>query len=76
MAPIPSLNVCLLSQVLQLPEVIDGVMSAMTFARQTEVQAWEQEINPCEHTLCLEQGASKALESQSTLSACYGLRKL
>ncbi|KAF8245229.1 ubiquitinyl hydrolase [Wilcoxina mikolae CBS 423.85] len=48
-----------------LPEVIDGVMSAMTFARQTEVQAWEQEINPCEHTLCLEQSDAKQLESQN-----------
>lgn len=49
----------------QLPEVIDGVMSAMTFATQTEVQAWEQEITPCEHTLVLEQDPAKALEDQS-----------
>ena len=40
-------------------------MSAMTSARQTEVQAWEQEINPCEHTLCLEQSEAKQLEPQS-----------
>jgi hypothetical protein len=49
----------------QLPEIIDGVMTAMTFGRQTEVQAWEQEIIPCEHTLCLEQSEAKQLESQS-----------
>lgn len=54
----------------QLPEVVDGVMSAMTFATQTEVQAWEQEITPCEHTLCLEQDPPKALEDQSTLKCC------
>lgn len=40
-------------------------MSAMTSAKQTEVQAWEQEINPCEHTLCLEQSEAKQLEPQS-----------
>lgn len=40
-------------------------MSAMTFATQTEVQAWEQEITPCEHTLVLEQDPAKALEDQS-----------
>ncbi|KAK2762831.1 hypothetical protein FQN54_001006 [Arachnomyces sp. PD_36] len=39
----------------KLPEVIDGVMKAMTFSRQEEVKAWEQEFVPCEHTLCLEQ---------------------
>ncbi|KAI5779231.1 hypothetical protein EDC01DRAFT_719033 [Geopyxis carbonaria] len=48
-----------------LPEIIDGIMSAMTFSTQTEVQAWEQEITPCEHTLCLDQGPSKQLESQN-----------
>ncbi|KAI5851580.1 hypothetical protein DFP73DRAFT_537716 [Morchella snyderi] len=48
-----------------LPEVIDGVMSAMTFATQTEVQAWEQEITACEHTLCLAQDTAKELEAMS-----------
>lgn len=46
-------------------------MSAMTFARQTEVQAWEQEITPCEHTLCLEQSLAKQLESHSALFSLY-----
>ncbi|RPA79660.1 ubiquitinyl hydrolase [Ascobolus immersus RN42] len=45
--------------------VVDGVMSAMTSARQNEVKAWEQEITPCEHTLCLQQEAAKQLESQA-----------
>ncbi|KAL7271134.1 ubiquitin C-terminal hydrolase Ubp14 [Rhizina undulata] len=48
-----------------LPEIIGAVLSAMTFARQTEVQAWEQEITPCEHTLCLEQDPKRQLESQN-----------
>jgi ubiquitin carboxyl-terminal hydrolase 5/13 len=44
--------------------VVDGVMSAMTSARQNEIKAWEQEITPCEHTLCLDQQSAKELESQ------------
>ncbi|CUS11634.1 unnamed protein product [Tuber aestivum] len=61
-----------LTALVKLPEVIDGVMKAMTFARQTEVQAWEQEMTPCEHTLCLQQEALRKLESQTlaTCSAC------
>ncbi|KAF8541013.1 hypothetical protein BDD12DRAFT_916810 [Trichophaea hybrida] len=43
-----------------LPEVIDGVMSAMTFARQTEVQAWNRKstlVNiPFNLWLCLQCG--------------------
>lgn len=27
----------------------------MSSARQSEVKAWEEEINPCEHTLTLAQ---------------------
>lgn len=48
----------------KLPAVVDGVLKANTFARQAEVQAWEQEITPCEHTLCLEQGPPRQIESQ------------
>ena len=48
----------------KLPAVIDGVLKANTFARQAEVQAWEQEITPCEHTLCLEQKGARRIDSQ------------
>ena len=48
----------------KLPPVVDGVMKANTFARQEEVKAWEQEITPCEHTLCLEQGEPRQIASQ------------
>ena len=48
----------------KLPAVVDGVMRANTFARQAEVQAWEQEITPCEHTLCLGQEPSRKIDSQ------------
>ncbi|KAI9762571.1 MAG: hypothetical protein M4579_000374 [Chaenotheca gracillima] len=47
-----------------LPAVVDGVLKAMTFSRQEEVKAWEQEITPCEHTLCLEQDTARQIQSQ------------
>ena len=49
----------------KLADVVDGVMKANTFARQEEVKAWEQEITPCEHTLCLEQVEAKEIPSHS-----------
>jgi ubiquitin carboxyl-terminal hydrolase 5/13 len=48
----------------KLPAIIDGVLKANTFARQAEVQAWEQEMTPCEHTLCMEQGTARKIDSQ------------
>ena len=48
----------------KLPAIIDGVLKANTFARQAEVQAWEQEYTACEHTLCLEQEVSRKIDSQ------------
>jgi hypothetical protein len=50
----------------KLPEVIEGVLKANTFARQAEVKAWEQEFTPCEHTLCLEQEKARNIESGGT----------
>ncbi|KAK5000217.1 ubiquitin C-terminal hydrolase Ubp14 [Elasticomyces elasticus] len=47
----------------RLKEVVEGIMKANTFARQEEVKAWEQEMVPCEHTLCLEQEAPRQIES-------------
>ncbi|KAF7506564.1 hypothetical protein GJ744_011601 [Endocarpon pusillum] len=47
-----------------LPRVVDGILKAMTFARQEEVKAWEQDFTECEHTLCLQQEPSKQIPSQ------------
>lgn len=44
-------------------EVVEGVMKANTFAKQEEVKAWELDITPCEHTLCLEQEGHKQIPS-------------
>lgn len=56
----------------KLPQVVDAVLKANTFARQEEVKAWEQELTACEHTLCLEQDAARQIESQNLghCSAC------
>ena len=48
----------------KLPGTVDAVLKANTFARQAEVQAWEQEFVPCEHTLCLEQEEARKIASQ------------
>lgn len=48
----------------KLSAVIDGVLKANTFARQAEIQAWEQEMIPCEHTLCLVQEEARQIDSQ------------
>jgi ubiquitin carboxyl-terminal hydrolase 5/13 len=36
-------------------KLIEGISTSMSSGRQSEVQAWEEEINPCEHALILEQ---------------------
>jgi ubiquitin carboxyl-terminal hydrolase 5/13 len=47
----------------KLGEVVDGVLKANTFAKEQEIKAWEQEITPCEHTLCLEQEPGRPIPS-------------
>ncbi|KII83872.1 hypothetical protein PLICRDRAFT_46628 [Plicaturopsis crispa FD-325 SS-3] len=54
---------------LQLQSLIDGTMRSISSARQSEVQAWEEEIVPCEHTLTLEQFASSHIQA-SGLAHC------
>jgi uncharacterized UBP type Zn finger protein len=38
--------------------LVDGVMKSLSSGRQSEVQAWEEELLPCEHTLTLDQLAT------------------
>ncbi len=47
------------------------MLRANTFARQAEVQAWEQEITPCEHTLGLMQEEARQINSQGKLQSRY-----
>lgn len=47
----------------KIGEVVEGVLKANTFAKQEEVKAWEQEMTPCEHTLCLQQDAPREIPS-------------
>ncbi|KAK5946119.1 ubiquitin C-terminal hydrolase Ubp14 [Knufia obscura] len=54
----------------KLPQVVDGILKASTFAKQEEVKAWELEMTTCEHTLCLEQQPSRQIASQD-LGHCF-----
>ena len=55
----------------KLPQVVDAVLKANTFAQQQEVKAWEQELTACEHTLCLEQNAARQISQDlGHCSAC------
>ncbi|KAI8058109.1 ubiquitin thiolesterase [Syncephalis plumigaleata] len=53
----------------QLNTVVEGVMSALTASKQSEVKAWEAEIVPCEHIHQLVQVERVAL-SEQTLAHC------
>jgi len=48
----------------KLPQIVDAVLTANTFAKQQEVKAWEQELTACEHTLCLQQDQPRDIASQ------------
>ncbi|KAF8323856.1 ubiquitin carboxyl-terminal hydrolase 14 [Clavulina sp. PMI_390] len=49
--------------------LIDGVMTSLSSARQSEVKAWEEEIVACEHTLTLHQSSSEHIKP-SGLAHC------
>ena len=48
--------------------MIDSVMTSLSASKQSEIKAWENEIIACDHTLNLEQGPPRKLESQGKLS--------
>lgn len=52
--------------------VIDGIRRATSSAHQEEVQAWEEDIQPCEHTRSLAQDhvSPPALGSEASCSQC------
>ncbi|EPS37809.1 hypothetical protein H072_8429 [Dactylellina haptotyla CBS 200.50] len=49
-----------------LPEVVEGVLKAMTAARQNEVQAWNLELEHCEHVSFLVQDEKGSKEIDLT----------
>ncbi|KAI1960989.1 ubiquitin C-terminal hydrolase Ubp14 [Ophidiomyces ophidiicola] len=53
----------------RLAEVVDGVMSALTFSRKEEVKAWELELTSCKHVLCLNQEKNDSVKAEQ-LSHC------
>ncbi len=44
--------------------IVDAILSSLSSAKQSDIKAWEEEIAPCEHTLCLVQGEPKKLQQQ------------
>ncbi|GAA6062256.1 hypothetical protein JCM10212_001770 [Sporobolomyces blumeae] len=52
-----------------LAAVVEGILSSMSSAQKSEVQAWEEEIVPCMHTTDLVQPEPKELEP-SGLAHC------
>lgn len=57
------------SQDPHVKSLIDGVMTSLSSARQSEVKAWEEEITACEHTLMLEQHATGHIAASGTFNA-------
>lgn len=52
-----------------MKSLVNGVMTSLSSARQSEVDAWEEEITPCEHTLMLKQNSPGPIEA-SGLAHC------
>jgi ubiquitin carboxyl-terminal hydrolase 5/13 len=46
-----------------LDQVVQGVLKANTFAQQEEVKAWELELQPCDHTIFMEQEPAREIPS-------------
>lgn len=44
-----------------MKSVVDGILDATSYAKKEEIQAWELEINPCEHILALEQKSASEI---------------
>lgn len=52
-----------LAQEGNLGEVVNGVLKANTFAQQEEVKAWELELQPCDHTIFMQQDTTRVIPS-------------
>lgn len=50
--------------------VIDGIMASNSSSRQSEIKAWEEDLTPCEHTLCLVQEPLSSSPVSSKGSHC------
>ena len=56
----------------KLPDVIEGILKANTYARQEEIKEWELEIQSCDHVKSLHQqpGAPKLSEIVEQCGSC------
>jgi len=51
--------------------LVDGVMQSVSSRRQEEVQAWEEETLPCEHTLTLHQLTTGNIPASGACAPSY-----
>ncbi|KAG5459527.1 MAG: hypothetical protein BJ554DRAFT_60 [Olpidium bornovanus] len=58
----------------KIPEVLAGVLSAMSARQQSDVKAWEEEIVGCAHTENLVQECKTKLDAQGEWSERYEYR--
>ncbi|KAI9178953.1 ubiquitin C-terminal hydrolase Ubp14 [Blastocladiella emersonii ATCC 22665] len=58
-----------------LAEIVNAVTTSSSASLQNEVKAWELEIEACEHTVCLEQAAAKALDASTAHCGQCDLRE-
>lgn len=54
----------------QLKDTVDGILSSTSYSQRQEIQAWEQEIKPCSHTLHLEQDLVSKVQNLTQCSKC------
>lgn len=73
-APLPSLVFVHTRVLWQTRRLTDGIMQSLSSARQSEVKAWEEEINACEHTLLIEQLASGPIPAEGRRSISERVR--
>ena len=50
--------------------LINGVLASLSSARQSEVKAWEEELEPCEHTLTLDQSTATGAPPGAHCARC------
>ncbi|KAI9303229.1 hypothetical protein BJ944DRAFT_204701 [Cunninghamella echinulata] len=55
----------------EMTNIVDAILSVLSSAKKSDVEAWKEEIYTCEHTLCLTQEPPHKLEQQS-LAHCAG----
>lgn len=51
-------------------QVVQSILNSTSYSRRQEIQAWEQEVVPCEHVLKLEQDNQVSLQNLNQCTKC------